>query len=59
MKKVLHVNTTMNIGGIENFLLNVFTNINKEKFEFTILCYKNEEFDYEKRLIDLGCKFIK
>ena len=59
MKKVLHVNTTMNIGGIENFLLNVFTNINKEEFEFTILCYKNEEFDYEKRLIDLGCKFIK
>lgn len=59
MKKILHVNTTLNIGGIENFLLNVYKNINKSKYEFIFLCYKNEKFDYEEELKKLGAKIIK
>lgn len=60
MKKIiLHVNTTLNIGGIENFLLNVYKNIDKEKYEFVFCCYRLEKFDYEDELKLLGAKTVR
>ena len=41
MKKinVLQVIGGMNMGGAETFLMNVFRNIDRSKFEFYFLCY--------------------
>lgn len=57
--KILQVNNTMNIGGIETFLMNVLRNIDREKFEFVFLTYSDKKFDYEEEINKLGCKIIR
>ena len=37
LKKILQIGMTSNYGGIESFLINVYRNINKEKFQFDFL----------------------
>lgn len=59
MKTILHVNNTMNIGGIENYLVNVTKNIDLKQYNFKFLCYKNEHFDFEDILNSYGCKIIR
>ena len=59
MIKILHVNNTMNIGGIETFLLNVFNDIDKEKYSFAFLCYSDETFDYQEKILSLGGTFFR
>lgn len=59
MKTILHVNTTMNIGGIETLLLNISKKIDKNKYKFIFLCYKNEKYDLEEAINQLGFEFIK
>lgn len=48
--KVLQVIGSMNIGGAETFLMNVIRKIDKEKFEFVLVCYGDESFDYEPEI---------
>lgn len=57
--KILQVTTRMNIGGIETFLMNVLKKIDKEKYEFTFLTYRNENFDYEDEIIENNGKIIR
>lgn len=59
MKTILHVNNTMNIGGIENYLVNVTRNIDLKEYNFKFLCYKNEHFDFEDLLNSYGCEIIR
>ncbi len=61
MKKirVLHVIAGMNMGGAETFLMNVFRNINRSKFEFYFLCYGTKKFDYENEIKELGGHIIR
>lgn len=57
--KIIHVNSTMNIGGIESFLMNIYRNIDKETNEIVFLTYTDEEFDYEKEIISMGGRIIR
>lgn len=57
--RILQVNNTMNIGGIENFLMNIYRNIDKNKYEFIFLTYNKEKFDYEDEIISLGGKILR
>lgn len=57
--KIIHVNCTMNIGGIESFLMNIYRNINREENEIVFLTYSDEEFDYEKEIISMGGRIIR
>lgn len=59
MKTILHVNNTLNIGGIENYLMNITENIDLKEYNFKFLCYKDEHFDFEDSIISYGCKIIK
>lgn len=61
MKKirVLHVIAGMNMGGAETFLMNIFRNINRNKFEFYFLCYGTKKFDYEDEIQKLGGHIIR
>ena len=40
--RVLQVVATMNMGGIENFLMNLYRNIDKDKIQFDFLILNNE-----------------
>lgn len=57
--KILYVNNTMNIGGIESFLMNILRNIEKEKNEIIFLTYNEETFDYEEEIKKLGSRIIR
>ena len=57
--KILYVNNTMNIGGIESFLMNILRNIDRKKYEIVFLTYNNETFDYEKEIEKLGSRILR
>ncbi|MDD3241995.1 MAG: glycosyltransferase [Bacilli bacterium] len=59
MINILHVNTTMNIGGIESFLMGIIRNVDKSKYNIKFICYKNSKFDYEDEIESLGIKIIR
>lgn len=57
--KILQVNYKMDIGGIESFLINLYSNIDRKEYEFIFLTYYNKNFDFEDEIIKLGGKLIK
>ena len=59
MQKVLEVNYKMDIGGIETFLMNVYRNIDKSKYELIFLTYNPYKYDYEDEILKMGGKIIK
>lgn len=57
--RVLQVNYKMDIGGIENFLMNICRNIKEKDIQFIFLTYNNYKFDYEDELLKMNYKIIK
>ncbi len=57
--KIMQVNNTMNIGGIESFLMNIYRNINLQKYEFVFLTYNDEKYDFEDEILSLGGKILR
>ena len=57
--KIMHVNNTLNIGGIEKFLLNVSKNIDLKKYEFVFLTYNDFKYDLEDEFTKLGCRIYR
>ena len=57
--KVLQVVATMNMGGIENFLMNLYRSIDREKVQFDFLILNNETNIFEKEIEELGGKVFK
>lgn len=57
--KVLQVIGGLNMGGAETFIINVFKNINREKYEFYFLCYGKNKYDYEDEVKKLNGHIIR
>ena len=58
-KKVLIVVNNMNMGGLENFLMNVVRNINLEKFEISFLYCEVIDTYFDNEIKSLGFKITK
>lgn len=56
--KIIQVVGSMNLGGIEAFLMNILRNIDRSRFEMLFLCYSDEEYAYEKEINTLGSRII-
>lgn len=52
--RVLHVFGRMNRGGAETLIMNVFRNIDREKFQFDFLVHSEEEGHYDQEIKELG-----
>lgn len=61
LKKILQIGMTSNYGGIESFLINVYRNINKEKFQFDFLDMElnGKEIAYSDEIKKLGGRIYK
>lgn len=59
VKTIMHVNNTLNIGGIENYLMNITKNIDLKEYNFKFLCYSEDHFDFEDDITSYGCKIIR
>ena len=57
--RILFVNYTMNIGGIETFLLSVTKKLKNKNHKIDFLCYEQETFDLEKEVKSLGSNIYK
>ena len=54
MIRVLHVVTTMNMGGIENFIMNYYRHIDREKIQFDFLTHRSEKGYFDSEIEQLG-----
>lgn len=58
MKKILHVVGGMDVGGTETMLMNLYRNIDREKYEFHFISYYGREGFYDKEIESLGGKIV-
>ncbi|WP_026528976.1 glycosyltransferase [Butyrivibrio sp. VCD2006] len=54
--KVLHIVGAMYPGGMENFIMNIYENIDRERFSFDFAVHDIKENGYEPRIKELGGK---
>ena len=52
--KVLHIVGAMYPGGMENFIMNIYENIDRERFQFDFAVHDIKENGYEARISELG-----
>lgn len=54
--KILHVTEKLQAGGIENFIMNVYRNIDRENLDFHFMVTRNENEFFENEIKELGGK---
>lgn len=52
--RVLQVVTTMNLGGLENFLMNLYRNIDRNKIQFDFLMHRQEVSAFDEEIEAMG-----
>lgn len=57
--KILHIVGTMQMGGQETFIMNIFRNIDRNKYEFGFVVHSNKRGEYEKEIENLGGKIYR
>ena len=57
--RILQITGGMNMGGIENFLMNIYRNIDREKVQFDFLIHQEEKQIFEEEIISLEEKFLE
>lgn len=57
-KKILQYVGSMNRAGAETLLMNIYRNINREKYEFHFITHTKEKCDYDNEILVLGGKII-
>ncbi|MFR1824093.1 MAG: glycosyltransferase family 1 protein [Clostridium saudiense] len=58
-KRVLHVVSSMNRGGAETMIMNLYRNIDKNKLQFDFVCHIKEKCDFEQEIYSLGGRIIR
>ena len=56
MIRILHVVGTMDLGGAETFIMNLYRNIDRTKYQFDFLCHNRIEAKYTDEILSMGGK---
>lgn len=59
MVKVAQMLYMLSMGGVENFLMNMYRNIDREKYQFDFILQVDEEGYFEKEIESLGGKIYR
>ena len=54
--RVLHVVANLNIGGLENFLMNLYRNVNRNKIQFDFVKHTNRKSEFDQEVLERGGK---
>lgn len=54
--RILHVLGSLNMGGAETFIMNIYRNIDRSKYQFDFIVHGNQIGQYEKEILSLGGK---
>ncbi|WP_298067382.1 glycosyltransferase family 1 protein [uncultured Cetobacterium sp.] len=57
--RILHVVSIMNMGGIENFIMNIYRNIDRTNIQFDFLVHHEEKGIFEDEIEQLGGKIYR
>ncbi len=57
--RVLQVVTIMDLGGVENFLMNLYRNIDRSKIQFDFLMHREKEGIFDKEILELGGRIYR
>ena len=57
--RILQITGGMNMGGIENFIMNIYRNINRDKVQFDFLIHQEEKQIFEDEILFLGGKVFR
>lgn len=58
-KRILHIIHSMNMGGAETMLMNIYRNIDREQFQFDFMVHTNKESVYDKEILALGGRIYR
>lgn len=58
-KRIVHMLNSMGMGGIENFIMNLYRSINREEYQFDFILQSKEEGYFEKEIKELGGNIYK
>lgn len=58
-KRIVHMLNSMGMGGVENFLMNVYRNIDREKYQFDFILQSDQKSYFEDEIEKLGGKIYK
>lgn len=56
MIRILHVVGTMDLGGAETFIMNLYRNIDRTKYQFDFLCHNRINAEYTDEILSMGGK---
>lgn len=59
MKRILHIVGAMYPGGMENFIMNLYEKIDRDKFQFDFVVHVQKENDYRDQIEKLGGKIYE
>lgn len=59
IKRILHVTSVLNFGGIETLIMNIFRNIDREKIVFDFLVVREDNGFFEEEIKALGGRIYK
>lgn len=59
MVRILQIVPNMQAGGLENFIMNVYRNINRNKVQFDFLVHYQEQKHFDKEIEKLGGKIYR
>lgn len=57
--RVLHENVVMDMGGIENLLMNVYRNIDRDRVQFDFMVHRSKDAYFDEEIQALGGKIYK
>ena len=58
-ERILIENTTMDRGGAETFIMNLYRSLDRSRFQFDFVLHCNYKSDYEEEILSLGGKVYK
>lgn len=56
--KILQIIGSMDIGGSQNLLMNIYSNIDRNNYQFDFLVFQDKKFDFDEKLKELGGNLI-
>lgn len=54
MTRILNVVSSMNRGGAETLIMNIYRNIDRDKIQFDFVVHKTEKGDFDDEILELG-----
>lgn len=57
--RILHIVSSMERGGAETLIMNIYRNLDRSKIQFDFISHSDKQGDYEEEILELGGRIFK